>query len=65
MIELKTLKKLLNTRDEELQKLDIEQLRVLLGTFRYRVRSIEREINRRCSDKPFGNLTSPKTKSAR
>lgn len=57
MIDIKTLKTLLNIKDDELKRLDIEQLRVLLGTLRYRVRSIEREINARCSDKPFGNIT--------
>lgn len=56
MIEIKTLKSLLNISDAELQKLDIEQLRVLLGVLRYRVRSIEREINRRSAEKPFGNF---------
>ena len=63
MIELKSLKSILDIKDEELQKLDIEQLRALLGTFRYRVRSIEREINRRCQDNLFGVTLSTKTKS--
>jgi hypothetical protein len=54
MIEVKSLKTILNIKDEELRELDIEQLRALLGTFRYRVRSIEREINRRCQVNLFG-----------
>ncbi len=58
MIELKSLKKLLNIKDEELQKLDIEQLRAMLGVFRFSVRGIEREINRRCQDNLFGVTTS-------
>jgi hypothetical protein len=62
MIELKSLKKLLNIKDEELQKLDIEQLRAMLGVFRYSVRGIEREINRRCQDNLFG-VTAPKAKN--
>lgn len=57
MINLTTLKSLLNISDDEIQRLDIEQLRLLLGTLRYRVRSVEREINRRCGEKPFGNVT--------
>lgn len=62
MIELKSLKNILNIKDEELQELDIEQLRALLGTFRYRVRSIEREINRRCQDNLFGVTTKQSKK---
>ncbi len=58
MIKVNNLKEILNIKDEEIKKLDIEQLRVLLGVFRYRVRGIEREINHRCSDKPFGNITA-------
>jgi hypothetical protein len=54
MIELKSLQKLLAIKDEELKKLDIEQLRATLGVFRYCVRGLEREINRRCEDNPFG-----------
>ncbi len=62
MIELQSLKKLLNIKDEELQKLDTEQLRAMLGVFRYSVRGIEREINRRCQDNLFG-VTTPKIKN--
>lgn len=62
MIELQSLKKLLNIKDEELQKLDTEQLRAMLGVFRYSVRGIEREINRRCQDNLFG-VTIPKIKN--
>ncbi|MCC6759149.1 MAG: hypothetical protein IT395_05960 [Candidatus Omnitrophica bacterium] len=64
MIELKALKDILNIKDEELQKLDIEQLRALLGTFRYRVRSIEREINRRSQDNLFGVIQNSKNPKA-
>ena len=47
MIQLKLLKNLLNTSDQELQKLALDQLRTLLGVFRYFVRILEREINMR------------------
>lgn len=58
MIELKSLQKLLAIKDEELKKLDIEQLRATLGVFRYCVRGFEREINRRCEDNPFGIINN-------
>lgn len=48
------IKKLLNIKDEQLQKLDIEQLRILLGSTRYLTRQVEREINRRFTENPFG-----------
>lgn len=47
MIKLKLLQKLLNTNEKELKKLDVEKLRTLLGVFRYMVRFLEREINKR------------------
>ncbi|MDO8580278.1 MAG: hypothetical protein Q7S13_02240 [Candidatus Omnitrophota bacterium] len=50
MFKIKTLQQLLNIKEKDFRKLDIEQLRVILGTFRYLVRSIEREINRRCNE---------------
>ncbi len=63
MIEIKSLKKLLNITDSDLQRLDIEQLRAMLGVFRYSVRAIEREINRRCQDNLFGvTVNKPKSK---
>ena len=65
MIEIKTLKKILNFKDEELKKLSVEQLRAMLGTFRYLVRGLEREINRRNEDRPFGNISDKKSKDNR
>lgn len=62
MIEIKSIKKILNISEDDLKRLDIEQLRALLGTFRYAVRGIEREINRRCQDNLFGVNTKSKSK---
>ncbi len=56
MIKVELLQRLLNVKDEELQKFDSEQLRVMLGVFRYLVRGLEREINRRCFAQPFGSI---------
>jgi len=47
LVELKTLKNLLDVDQVMIQKYDIEQLRLVLGVARYFVRSIEREINHR------------------
>ena len=47
MIKLELLRKLLNADEAELKKINMEQLRTLLGTFRYLVRLLEREINKR------------------
>ncbi len=54
MIKIELLHKLLNAEDVELKKIDTDRLRTLLGTFRYFVRLLEREINRRYSDHPLG-----------
>ena len=54
MIKTALLKQLLNADESELKKLDVEQLRVMLGTFRYFVRLLEREINKRCANQPLG-----------
>lgn len=56
MIKVELLQRLLNVKDEELQKFDPEQLRIMLGVFRYLVRGLEREINRRCFDQPLGSF---------
>lgn len=55
MIKVELLHKLLNADEGELEKLDADQLRTMLGTFRYFVRMLEREVNRRCTDQPIGN----------
>ncbi len=47
MIKVDTLKNLLNVKEKDLKKLDIEQLRLLSGVFRYMTRIIDREINSR------------------
>ena len=47
MFKIDFLHKLLNTKDTEIQKLETNQLMVVLGVFRYFVRRIEREINKR------------------
>jgi hypothetical protein len=47
MIKLPLLAKLLNITDDDIKKLTMDQLRVLLGVFRYLARVIEREINTR------------------
>ena len=57
MIKLKSLQKILNTDEKELKKLDVEKLRILLGVFRYTVRFLEREINKRCGEQPLGNVS--------
>ena len=43
------LKDLLNIKEKDLNSLDLEQLRLLLGTFRYLSRLLDREINNRQS----------------
>jgi hypothetical protein len=50
VIKTEFLKRLLNIDSKELAKIDVEQLRIMLGVFRYLVREVEREINRRSSD---------------
>lgn len=56
MIKIELLKKILNADDDEIKKLDVEQLRVLLGVFRYFVRRLEREVNQKTSDEPLGSF---------
>jgi hypothetical protein len=56
MINSETLKELLNLEDKKLKDYDLEQLRMMLGTYRYMVRRCEREINKRCEDAPLGNF---------
>ena len=47
MIQVDMLKNLLNVKEKDLKKLDIEQLRLLSGVFRYMTRIVDREINDR------------------
>ena len=56
MINIQLLQKLLNAKESELKKIDTERLRTILGVFRYFVRILEREINRRCFDQPLGGV---------
>lgn len=46
-IKLQEIEALLKIKDEEIQHLQVDQLRLLLGVFRYLTRILEREINRR------------------
>ncbi len=46
-IKLPEIEALLKIKDEEIQRLRVDQLRFLLGVFRYLTRIFEREINRR------------------
>jgi len=63
MIKIGLLQKLLNAEEVELKKIDTDRLRTLLGTFRYFVRLLEREINKRCSDQPLGGVGIEKIES--
>lgn len=56
-MELKTLHNLLNVDRQAIKKMNIEQLRLILGVARYFVRSVEREINRREWDYAEKDLT--------
>lgn len=49
MIDAELLMKLLNADKSQLKKFSLDQLRVLLGVFRYFVRLLEREVNSRCT----------------
>jgi hypothetical protein len=53
MITIDMLQKLLKVREADLQKIDTERLRTALGTFRYFIRFLEREINRRDCGQPL------------
>ena len=46
-IKVKALKDFLDLKDEDVAKLDIEQLRLVLGVLRYTTRTVQRELNRR------------------
>jgi len=56
MIKIKQLLKLMNSDPEKIKGLHTEQLRVILGTLRYVVRLLERELNSRFKDQPLGNI---------
>jgi len=47
MINTEELNKFLNIKIKDLEKLDMEKLRLMLGVFRYMTRVLEREINAR------------------
>ncbi len=49
MIKVEQLKRLLNIKEKDLKNLDMEQLRLMLGIFRYLSRILDREINTRQS----------------
>ena len=50
MINVSTLKSLLEFKDEDLKKLDIEQLRLIVGVLRYATRVVQRQVNEREPD---------------
>ncbi len=60
MIEVKLLQKLLNTKDAELRKIEMDRRRTRLRSLRYFVGVRERAINGRCSKQPFGSRTTEK-----
>lgn len=47
MVEVETLQKMLEVDEKEIQALDTEKLRLLLGVARYFTRVVEREVNER------------------
>ena len=47
MINIKTLKTLLDFKEEDIKKLSTEQVRLLLGVLRYSTRMVQREVNSR------------------
>ncbi|MBP9855167.1 MAG: hypothetical protein KBD53_09915 [Candidatus Omnitrophica bacterium] len=55
MIRVELLHKLLNTKESDLKEIDTEQLRTMLGAFRYFVRLMERELNIRSANQPLGS----------
>lgn len=54
MIKTNSLLELLNITSADTQKLNNDQLRVMLGSFRFVVRTLERELNNRFKDQPLG-----------
>ena len=46
-IKVEELKNLLDLKEEDVKKLDIEQLRLLLGVLRFTTRTVQRELNER------------------
>jgi hypothetical protein len=48
MFKLESLQKMMDVNEEDLKDYDTEQLRVMLGVFRYIVRVLERVINKQC-----------------
>ena len=47
-IKTKELKDLLNLNEQDIHKLSVDQLRLMLGVFHYLSRLMQREINKRC-----------------
>ncbi|MEI7998539.1 MAG: hypothetical protein WCH62_03425 [Candidatus Omnitrophota bacterium] len=45
MIKIKLLHELLELKEQELEQYTVDQLRLMLGVFRYLTRIIERKIN--------------------
>ncbi len=46
-IKVEELKNFLDLKEEDAEKLDTEQLRLVLGVLRYTTRIVQRELNRR------------------
>ena len=46
-IKVEALKNFLELKEEDVEKLDTDQLRLVLGVLRYTTRIVQRELNRR------------------
>jgi hypothetical protein len=46
-IKMEELKNLLELKEEDVEKLDTDQLRLVLGVLRYTTRIVQRELNQR------------------
>lgn len=65
MIKVQFLQKLLNAKESELKDIDTERLRTMLGSFRYFIRLLEREINKRCLNQPLGGIGKEKIENGK
>ena len=58
MIKVELVHKLINADDAEIKKIDTDQLRTVLGSFRYLVRRLERELNSRTSEEFIAGVSN-------
>lgn len=65
MIKIELLRKILNAEESQLKKIDTDRLRTMLGAFRYFVRLLEREINKRCLNQSLGDIGIEKIEGKR